>query len=109
MIAFALLQSQLQYKCTEWRIKYTPITKEYTSKCSFLDFESLEPHTSYAGKRICRGLFRSTKRAPLNTDVNAAYNSIYKVNSGVFNHLIGAEAVVDVGLHLQCLKLYIFI
>ena len=52
-----MLQTQLQYKCTEWGIKYTPITEEYTSKCSFLDFESLEHHTSYAGKRIRRGLF----------------------------------------------------
>ena len=54
-IPFALLQNQLQYKCTEWGMKYTPITEEYTSKCSFLEFELLEHHTNYAGKRIRRG------------------------------------------------------
>ena len=108
-IPFLLLQKQLQYKCTEWGIKYTPITEEYTSKCSFLDFESLEHHTRYAGKRIHRGLFRSAKGTLINADVNAAYNIIRKVNPSAFDHLIEAEGVVDVGLHPQCLELYAFI
>ena len=108
-IPFALLQKQLQYKCTEWGINYTPITEEYTSKCSFLDFESLEHHTKYAGKRIHRGLFRSAKGTLINADVNAAYNIIRKVNPSAFDHLIRAEGVVDVGLHPKCLELYAFI
>ena len=108
-IPFLLLQKQLQYKCTEWEIKYTPVTKEYTSKCSFLDFESLEYYSRYAGKRIHRGLFHSAKGTLINADVNTAYNIIHKVNPSAFDHLIGAEGVVDVGLHPQCLELYAFL
>ena len=55
-------------------MKYTPITEEYTSKYSFLDFELLEHYPSYAGKRIHRGLFRSAKELFIRVDTNAVYN-----------------------------------
>ena len=60
-IPFLFLQTQRQYKCDEWGIKYTSITEEYTSKCNIFDCESLRQHTSYAGKHICRGLIPSAK------------------------------------------------
>ena len=33
--------------------------KDYTSKCSFLDNESIEHQDEYMGKRIKKGIFRS--------------------------------------------------
>ncbi|MGC8496943.1 MAG: RNA-guided endonuclease TnpB family protein, partial [Thermoplasmata archaeon] len=33
--------------------------ESHTSKCSFLDNESIEHHDEYTGKRIKRGIFRS--------------------------------------------------
>lgn len=56
------------------------IVKEesYTSKCSFLDNESVEKHNVYLGKRIKRGLFKSSNNILINADVNAAYNIMKK-------------------------------
>lgn len=56
------------------------ITKEesYTSKCSFLDDESIKKHEEYAGRRVKRGLFRSKEGKLINADVNAAYNIMRK-------------------------------
>ena len=35
--------------------------ESYTSKCSFIDNESIEYHTTYKGKRMNRGLFVSSE------------------------------------------------
>ena len=90
-------------------IKYTPITEGYTSKYCFLDFELLEHPASYAEKHICRRLFCSTKRTLLHTAVNAVYNNIRNVNLCAFDHLIGAEDEVDIGIYPRHLELYAFI
>ena len=98
---FARLQKQLQDKCPAWGIKYTSITKEYTSKSSFLSFDPPKHYlTRYAGKHTYRSSIRSTNGNRFNADINAAYNSIHKVNPSTFTLLIGAECVVDVGLYL---------
>ena len=73
------LISQIQYKSILVGI-YVILEKEsYTSKCSFLDNESIQKHKAYAGKRINRGLYRSSKGIVINADVNAGYNIIKKV------------------------------
>jgi transposase, IS605 orfB family len=48
--------------------------ESYTSKCSFLDDEEICKHEKYAGKRVKRGLFRSSNGHEINADINAAYN-----------------------------------
>ena len=50
----------------------------YTSKCSFLDNESVEKHDDYMGKRIKRGLFMSSVGTLINADVNGACNIMKK-------------------------------
>ena len=43
-----------------------------------MDNESIESHEMYVGKRICRGLFKTSKGIVINADVNGAYNIMKK-------------------------------
>ena len=76
--------NQLTYKCQSLGI--TVITREesYTSKASFLDYDKIpnykdEIKPKFSGRRIKRGLYRSTTRI-INADVNGAYNIMAKEN-----------------------------
>lgn len=94
-IPFSKLIKMIKYKSEEVGINIITDSEEYTSKCSFLDGESMEHHDKYIGKRIKRGLFRSGKGILINADVNAAYNMIRKVFPNAFNKLgHGIEGVV---------------
>jgi putative transposase len=68
----------LTYKAQLVGIQVTRTEGSYTSKCGFLDGESLEHHVRYAGKRVKRGLFVSTTGRKMNADANGAYNIIAK-------------------------------
>lgn len=61
------------------------IEESYTSKCSFLDNEEICKHTSYKGKRVKRGLFKSNDGTLINADVNGSLNILKKV-VGNFNY-----------------------
>ena len=83
-IPYTKFINQLTYKCQLLGI--TVITREesYTSKASFLDYDEIpnykdETKPKFSGKRIKRGLYRSTTRK-INADVNGAYNIIVKEN-----------------------------
>ena len=52
-----------------------------TSKCSFLDNETIGHHDDYIGKRIKRGLFQAKDRL-INADINGSLN-IIKRGSGM--------------------------
>ena len=67
--------------------------ESYTSKCSFLDSESIEKHETYQGKRISRELFKSQNGIILNADVNAAYNILTKAVPKAFS----ADGIEGVG------------
>lgn len=54
------------------------VKESYTSKCSFLDGETMEHHDHYVGKRVKRGLFRSATGIKINADVNGSYNIMRK-------------------------------
>ncbi|MCG3227701.1 MAG: transposase [Candidatus Heimdallarchaeota archaeon] len=68
----------LQYKADEQGIMVEMIDESHTSKCSFLDNESIIHHSSYLGKRVKRGLYLSAQGKYINADVNAAYNILVK-------------------------------
>jgi putative transposase len=68
----------LKYKGAERGINIETIPERYTSKCSFLDNEFPQAHSKYEGRRLTRGLFRSTQGYLINADVNAAYNILVK-------------------------------
>jgi len=77
-IPFSMLINQIKYKAEEKGINVILQEESHTSKCSFLDSESVEHHDKYVGKRFKRGLFRSAKGKIINADVNGAYNIIKK-------------------------------
>ena len=68
----------LTYKCHLDGIEVVVAEESYTSKCSFLDNESVEKHNTYMGKRVKRGLFMSSDGTLINADVNGAYNIMKK-------------------------------
>jgi putative transposase len=81
----------LTYKAELEGIKVTLTEESYTSKCSFLDNEKIGKQSTYLGRRVKRGLFKTAKGFLINADVNASYNIIKKVAPKIFN---GVEAVV---------------
>ena len=89
-IPYSKFINQLTYKCQLLGI--TVITREesYTSKASFLDYDEIpnykdETKSKFSGRRIKRGLYKSTTRK-INADVNGAYNIMAKENP---NYIIG--------------------
>ena len=78
-IPFYTFIKQLDYKCKLEGINVILTEESYTSKCSFLDGESLEEHENYLGKRIERGLFKSSKGKLINADLNGSLNILRKV------------------------------
>jgi len=88
-IPFYTFIKQLEYKCKLEGINVILTEESYTSKCSFLDGESIEEHENYLGKRIKRGLFRSAKGKLINADLNGSLNILKKV-VGDFSYPIEA-------------------
>lgn len=78
-IPFYTFINQLDYKCKLEGINVILTEESYTSKCSFLDNETIERHDNYLGKRIKRGLFKSAKGKLINADLNASLNILKKV------------------------------
>ena len=73
-IPFNMLISMLEYKCKLAGIKMICVKEAYTSKCSFLDGETIQKHDTYKGKRIKRGLFVSSRGVKINADINGSLN-----------------------------------
>jgi IS605 OrfB family transposase len=91
---YKLIQ-QLAYKAAEQGIMVIKQEESFSSKCSFLDNESIGHHIEYLGRRMTRGLFKSRKGTVINADVNGAYNIMKKA----FLNAIDANRIEDVGLH----------
>ena len=68
----------LKYKCELLGITVIINEESYTSKCSFLDNEKICKHEHYKGRRIKRGLFKTSKGKLINADVNGALNILKK-------------------------------
>ena len=78
-IPFEILIKKLKYKAFAKGINVITTEESYTSKCSFFDNEIPCKHENYQGKRIHRGLFRTSDKKTINSDVNGALNIIKKV------------------------------
>ncbi len=76
---FAKLLNIVTYKAALVGIDVNIVEEGYTSKCSFLDRETIKHHDHYLGKRVKRGLFQTQIGQLINADVNGAYNIIKKV------------------------------
>lgn len=73
-IPFTMLISMIQYKCELVGIKVETVCESHTSKCSFLDKEEIGHHSKYIGRRVHRGLFKSSNGQTINADVNGSLN-----------------------------------
>ena len=76
------LKDKLIYKAKENDIEVTVINESYTSKASALDNDKFNNELPFNGKRITRGLYKtSNNNNIINVDINAALNMIRKCNS----------------------------
>lgn len=78
-VPYYKLLNMLTYKCELEGIRVIVTEESYTSKCSFLDGEEMRMHDSYMGRRVKRGLFKSSDGRLINADVNGALNILRKV------------------------------
>ena len=93
-LPFAQLVALMGYKAKLVGIQVLLQEESYTSKCSFVDNESIEKHEIYCGKRLrsisvngkrvkCN-LFKRTNGQIINGDVNGAYNILVKATPNEF-------------------------
>ncbi|WP_393971455.1 transposase [Oxyplasma meridianum] len=99
-IPFNTLIQQMRYKAEEKGINVSVIDESHTSKCSFLDQETIKHHDNYKGKRILRGLFKPENGTIINADVNAAYNITKKAFPESFE-----DGIEGVGLYPRSLRI----
>ena len=101
-IPFDKLIHQLKYKGSLEGISVIEVEESYTSKCSFIDNETIEKHETYVGNRVKRGLFQNSKSL-INADVNGSFNIMRKVLK------CNSDAVMptDVGFVYNPIKVYL--
>lgn len=99
-IPFTMLLQQLQYKCDMVGIDLVITEESYTSKVDSLALEKLGKNDLYLGKRVKRGLFRSSTGKLINADVNGAMNILRKVIDETV-----AKQIIDRGLLLNPIKI----
>jgi putative transposase len=100
-IPFKSFRDKIASKCEDNGIIYKETEESHTSKCSFIDNENIEHHDQYAGKRIKRGLFKSSNGSMINADVNGGYNIIKKVFPDAF-----AEGIERCLSHPKCVEVF---
>lgn len=99
-IPFARFIDMLTYKAQLAGMVVVEQEESYTSKCSFLDRETIGKQASYAGKRKQRGLFVSASGKTINADLNGSYNIIRKAIPNAFCNGIEGVAVHPSGFVL---------
>lgn len=78
-IPYSRFIDMIVYKCKLEGINVMINEESFTSKCSSLDLESIKKHEEYLGRRIKRGLFKTSKGILINSDVNGSLNIGRKV------------------------------
>ncbi|QRF76295.1 transposase, IS605 OrfB family [Thermoplasmatales archaeon] len=99
-LPFNMIITQIKYKAEEAGIKVMIQNEDHTSKCSFLDSESIEHHDAYLGKRIKRGTFRSANGKLIHADLQASYNIMKKAVPEAF-----ANGIEGIGLYPRSLSI----
>lgn len=90
----------LKYKCKIEGINVILQEESYTSKCSFLDNEDVKKHLHYLGKRIKRGLFKTSTGKLINADVNGSYNIMKKAIPNLFKDGIEGLSVNPIKINI---------
>ena len=94
-VPFLKLVKKIQYKAAIVGIEVIMVDEGHTSKVSFLDGEEIKSHQTYVGKRVRRGLFRTSQGLIINADVNGGYNIGRKAVPEAFT----VDGIEGVGLH----------
>ena len=102
-LPFNTLTGQIRYKAEEIGIIVIMQNESHTSRCSFVDKESIEHHDEYMGKRVKRGVLRSANGNLMHADLNAAYNIIRKAVPEAF-----ADGIEGIGLYPRSLSIHEF-
>ena len=81
------IRQKLEYLCELYGIEYVEQEESYTSKASFWDKDAIPVYNAdnpqsyeFSGKRIHRGLYRTSTGFEFNADVNGALNILRKSN-----------------------------
>ena len=97
-IPYYKLINQLQYKCKLEGINVIIQEESYTSKSSFIDNDSIltfksstELNYKFSGKRIKRGLYKSSSGMIINADLNGSLNILRKAVPNAFEKCYGIE------------------
>ena len=84
-IPFEMLKSMIELKACEYGVTVVRNEESYTSKASFLDGDDIPVYAEgdgtkhhFSGKRIQRGLYRTSDGTVLNADINGAANILRK-------------------------------
>ena len=84
-IPFEMLRSMIELKSCEYGATVIRSEESYTSKASFLDNDEIPVYKEgdktkyhFSGKRIQRGLYRSSDGTCINADINGAANILRK-------------------------------
>lgn len=88
-IPFSLLISYIKDKAFKVGIEVIKMEESYTSKASFLDLDDIPTYNkdsvnryAFSGKRISRGIYRSSDGTCFNADLNSAGNILRKHYKG---------------------------
>jgi len=100
------LIEQLTYKGQLAGMEINLVSEAYTSKCSALDNEPIKKQTTYLGKRVKRGLFRTATGLFLNSDVNGSLNIGRLYQEKVAGNADKAHLVEGVVVHPVRVKAY---
>ena len=93
-IPFSALINYIEDKASKVGIEVIRIEESYTSKASFLDLDDIPVYKEndkteyvFSGKRISRGMYKSSSGFVFNADLNGAGNILrkYKSENIVFN------------------------
>ena len=86
-IPYGEIRRKLEYLCEIYGIEYVEQEESYTSKASFWDKDEIPVYNAdnpqnyeFSGKRIHRGLYRTSTGFKFNADVNGALNILRKSN-----------------------------
>jgi putative transposase len=98
-IPHARLIEMLEYKARLVAIKVILQEESYTSKSNFLNLDPIPVYGQtgndviFSGKRIKRGLYKTSVGQLINSDVNGAYNILRKAIPNAFSNGIGSCVV----------------
>ena len=91
-IPFYKLREQLKSLSEKYGIDYIEQEESYTSKASFLDMDEIPVYDgrhhnyNFSGRRIRRGLYKSSEGILLNADLNGAANILRKSKRNVIDY-----------------------